>query len=156
MKCVSISSRSRTQHYWCVFFLFFFYYHIHHHPYHCQRQAAQNIVEGLVSQVEWKDLERLAQEEDQQGNTTTLIVDVRNPGEIQSTGVIAENAINIPLHDLRRRLEELPRDKHLVISCASGQRAYYACRILKQHGFDNVDSLGGAYATFHAIHPTSV
>lgn len=110
--------------------------------------AAQNIVEGLVSQVEWKDLERLAHE------ANTLIVDVRNPGEINNTGVIAENAINIPLNDLRSRLEELPKDKHLVVSCASGQRAYYACRVLKQNGFEHVDSLGGAYATFHAIHPS--
>jgi rhodanese-related sulfurtransferase len=105
-----------------------------------------------VSQVEWNDLERLVRE---QGNNT-VIVDVRNPGEIQSSGVIAENAINIPLNDLRSRLEELPKDKHLVVTCASGQRAYYACRILTQNGFEHVDSLGGAYATFHAIHPKSV
>merc|ERR1712226_138286 len=86
--------------------------------------AAQNIVEGLVTQVEWKDL-----------------------------GKLAKDAINIPLNDLRDHLDDLPHDKHLVVSCASGQRSYYACRLLKQHGFENVDNLGGAYATFHYIHP---
>lgn len=112
--------------------------------------AAQNIVEGLVSQVEWKDLEKLAHD---QG---TMIIDVRNPGEIAQTGKLAEDAINIPLNDLRGRLDEIPKDKHLVVSCKSGQRAYYAYRILKQHGFEHVDNLGGAYATFHSIHPLSV
>lgn len=79
--------------------------------------AAQNIVEGLVSQVEWKDLEKLAQE------PGTILLDVRNPGEIERTGKLAEGAVNIPLNDLRSHLEELPKDKHLVVSCASGQRA---------------------------------
>jgi NADPH-dependent 2,4-dienoyl-CoA reductase/sulfur reductase-like enzyme/rhodanese-related sulfurtransferase len=109
--------------------------------------AAQNVVEGLVSMIEWGDMEKLAHD---QG---TLVVDVRNPGEIANSGQISENAINIPLNDLRSRLDELPKDKHLVVSCASGQRSYYACRILMQHGFEHVDNLDGAYMTFHAVHP---
>jgi NADPH-dependent 2,4-dienoyl-CoA reductase/sulfur reductase-like enzyme/rhodanese-related sulfurtransferase len=109
--------------------------------------AAQNIVDGLVSQVEWKDLEKLAHD------PSTVVLDVRNPGESTRTGKLTEDAVNIPLNDLRDRLGEVPKDKHLVVSCASGQRAYYACRILKQHGFENVDNLGGAFATFHSIHP---
>ena len=109
--------------------------------------AAQNIVEGLISQVEWKDLERLAHE------PGTAIIDVRNPSEIERTGQIAHGAINIPLNDLRSHLDDIPKDKHLVVSCASGQRSYYACRILQQHGFENVENLGGAFATFHYVHP---
>ena len=112
--------------------------------------AAQNIVEGLVSTVQWKDLEILARD---QG---TLVVDVRNPGEIAKNGTVAHNFTNIPLNDLRARIDEIPKDKHLVVTCASGQRAYYACRILQQHGFEHVDNLDGAYATFHIIHPESV
>ena len=109
--------------------------------------AAQNVVDGLVSQVEWKDLEGFVHD------PNTVILDVRNPGEIERTGKLAEGAINIPLNDLRDRLGEIPKGKHLVVSCASGQRAYYACRILKQNGFADVDNLGGAFATFHSIHP---
>ena len=109
--------------------------------------AAQNIVEGLVSQVEWRELEKLARD------PGTVILDVRNPGEVKKTGKLADKSINIPLNDLRSNLDEIPKDKHLVVSCASGQRSYYACRILRQHGFENVDNLGGAYATFHYIHP---
>jgi NADPH-dependent 2,4-dienoyl-CoA reductase/sulfur reductase-like enzyme/rhodanese-related sulfurtransferase len=109
--------------------------------------AAQNIVEGIVTQVEWKDLEKLAHD------PGTVLLDVRNPGEIERTGKLSMDAVNVPLNDLRSRLDDLPKDKHLVVSCASGQRAYYACRILKQNGFKHVDNLGGAFATFHAVHP---
>ena len=109
--------------------------------------TAQNVVEGLVSQVQWKDLEKFSRD------PGTVLLDVRNPGEIAQSGKLAKGAVNIPLHELRSRLNELPKDKHLVVSCASGQRAYYACRILMQNGFENVDNLGGAYATFHAVHP---
>lgn len=109
--------------------------------------AAQNIVEGLVSEIEWSELETLA------NDNNTLIVDVRNAAEVEASGPISHNSVNIPLNDLRHRLDELPRDKHLVVSCASGQRSYYACRILMQNGFEHVDNLDGAYATFHAVHP---
>lgn len=119
-------------------------------PVNMAGMSAQNIVEGLVSQVEWKDLENLAHDE------KTLILDVRNPGEIANSGKLAHESVNIPLNDLRHRLDEIPKDKHIVVSCASGQRAYYAYRILKQHGFEHVDNLGGAYATFHSIHPDEI
>ena len=41
-----------------------------------------------------------------------------------------------PLGELRSRLDELPRDQAIGVICRSGQRAYYATRILLQHGFD--------------------
>jgi len=116
-------------------------------PVNMAGMAAQNIVEGLVSQVEWRDLEGLARQSD------TVILDVRNPSEIARTGKIAQDAVNIPLNDLRSHLDSLPKDKRLVVSCQSGQRAYYACRILQQNGFNRVDNLGGAFATFHYVHP---
>jgi rhodanese-related sulfurtransferase len=109
--------------------------------------AAQNIVEGLVTQVEWSQLEALA------GEKETVILDVRNPSEIKRTGRIAPDAVNIPLNDLRDHLNDVDKGKHIVVSCASGQRAYYACRILRQHGFEHVDNLGGAFMTFHEVHP---
>lgn len=109
--------------------------------------AASNIVEGLVRDIEWNDLDGLAKD------PNTLILDVRNPGEVRSSGPIAHNAVHIPLDDLRGRLGELPKEKHIVVSCASGQRAYYACRILTQNGFESVHNLDGAFSTFHTVHP---
>ncbi len=38
--------------------------------------------------------------------------------------------MNIPLPELRTRLDELPRDREILVFCRSGQRAYYATRIL--------------------------
>ena len=44
-------------------------------------------------------------------------------------------AVNIPLGELRSRLGELPRDREIHVICRSGQRAYYAARVLAQNGF---------------------
>ena len=51
--------------------------------------------------------------------------------------------VNIPLDELRERLGELPRDREILVICRSGQRAYYATRILMQNGFDARVVAGG-------------
>jgi len=119
-------------------------------PVNIAGMAASNIVEGLVKIIEWDELEKMAHDKE------TLILDVRNSSEIDTSGRLAHGAVNIPLNELRKRLNEIPKDKHVVVSCASGQRAYYACRILTQNGFEHVDSLDGAFVTFHAVHPDAV
>lgn len=73
------------------------------------------------------------------------IIDVRDIKE-RDKGAIPES-LHIPLNELRSRLSELPRNCSLVVSCQSGQRAYYACRILTQAGFDCVN-LSGAYKSW--------
>jgi rhodanese-related sulfurtransferase len=52
-------------------------------------------------------------------------------------------AVNIPLPQLRARLGELPRDREILVICRSGQRAYYATRILLQNGFKARNLSGG-------------
>ncbi len=52
-------------------------------------------------------------------------------------------AVNIPLPQLRARLGELPRDREILVICRSGQRAYYATRILLQNGFKARTIAGG-------------
>lgn len=52
-------------------------------------------------------------------------------------------AVNIPLPALRGRLAELPRDREILVICRSGQRAYYATRILLQCGFRARTLAGG-------------
>ena len=54
----------------------------------------------------------------------------RNSPRRQLPGVV-----NIPVDQLRARLDELPRDREIAVICRSGQRAYYATRILLQNGF---------------------
>jgi rhodanese-related sulfurtransferase len=70
-----------------------------------------------------------------------FLLDVREPGECQQ-GMIA-GAVNIPLHQLRARLAELPKEGPILVYCAVGQRGYYAVRLLRQNGFDARELSGG-------------
>jgi rhodanese-related sulfurtransferase len=58
-------------------------------------------------------------------------------------------AVNIPLGELRGRLDELPKDKEINILCRSAQRAYYATRILLQNGFKAKNISGGMLSLAH-------
>jgi NADPH-dependent 2,4-dienoyl-CoA reductase/sulfur reductase-like enzyme/rhodanese-related sulfurtransferase len=63
-----------------------------------------------------------------------FLLDVREQFELAVEHV--PEALNIPLGELRSRLDELPRDREISVICRSGQRAYYAARMLSQNGFD--------------------
>ncbi|WP_350432532.1 FAD-dependent oxidoreductase [Shewanella sp. H8] len=78
-----------------------------------------------------------------------IIVDVRNPGELTAAGAI-DGAINIPLPELRDRLDELPKDKELLVFCQVGLRGHVAYRMLVQHGF-KVRNLTGGYKTYQMV-----
>jgi rhodanese-related sulfurtransferase len=69
---------------------------------------------------------------------------VRQPTELAIEQ--APGAVNIPLDQLRARLDELPRDREIHVICRSGQRAYYATRILLQNGFNARNVSGGMLA----------
>jgi len=70
-----------------------------------------------------------------------FLLDVRNPPEIAVEPV--PGAVNIPMPQLRARLDELPRDREILVICRSSQRAYYATRILLQNGFKARNLIGG-------------
>jgi rhodanese-related sulfurtransferase len=70
-----------------------------------------------------------------------FLLDVRQPAEL--TVEHAPGAVNIPLGELRSRLDELPRDKEIHVYCRSGQRSYYATRLLLQNGFKVRNVSGG-------------
>lgn len=76
-----------------------------------------------------------------------FILDVREPVELVVENI--PDAVNIPLGQLRSRLNELPRDKEINVICRSGQRAYYATRILLQNGFDVKTVSGGMLSYAH-------
>ena len=76
-----------------------------------------------------------------------FLLDVRENVELAVEQVPA--AVHIPLGELRSRLDELPRDQEIGVICRSGQRAYYATRILLQNGFDAKVISGGMLS--HAI-----
>ena len=70
-----------------------------------------------------------------------FLLDVREPVELAVETV--PGALNIPLGQLRARLGELPRDREIHVICRSGQRAYYATRVLLQKGFKARTLAGG-------------
>jgi NADPH-dependent 2,4-dienoyl-CoA reductase/sulfur reductase-like enzyme/rhodanese-related sulfurtransferase len=84
--------------------------------------------------------------------TQPFLLDVRTPQEFAS-GHIA-GALNIPVDDLRSRLEELPRDRQIAAYCQVGQRGYLATRILLQAGYSAVN-VGGGYKTYKLNYPSA-
>ncbi|WP_221075118.1 FAD-dependent oxidoreductase [Agarivorans aestuarii] len=77
-----------------------------------------------------------------------IILDVRNPGELEKLGAIP-GAINIPVDQLRERINELPKDKEILVYCMVGLRGNVAYRQLLNHGF-KAKNLTGGYKTWLA------
>lgn len=100
--------------------------------------AASNIVDGSVENVQWHEIDALLA-------GGGILIDVRDPGEV-ARGAI-DGAINIPVNELRERLDEVPRDKDLYVSCQVGLRGYLAARILTGHGM-KVKNLDGGYKLY--------
>jgi phage shock protein E len=73
--------------------------------------------------------------------TGAKVVDVRSSGEFQ--GGAYPGAVNIPVQELAQHLNELPRDRPIVVYCASGMRSASAERLLRAHGFAEVYNGGG-------------
>ncbi|WP_044209160.1 FAD-dependent oxidoreductase [Flammeovirga sp. OC4] len=108
--------------------------------------VAQNAQKGLFKEVNAK----VAQEAFD-SNEEITILDVRNPQELENAGIIHENALNIPLDSLRERLDEVPQDKPIYITCAKGLRGYLASLILAHNGFTNLHNIAGGFTAFKMI-----
>ncbi|MDD4321179.1 MAG: FAD-dependent oxidoreductase [Acidaminococcaceae bacterium] len=75
--------------------------------------------------------------------SNAYIVDVREKNEFAKGHL--KNAVNIPLSELRGRLEEIPHDQPVYLYCRSGQRSYNAVMALQNVGYDNVINMSGSY-----------
>ena len=104
--------------------------------------VAANILRGDLAVTTWDQIAELDRDQ-------TFVLDVRNPEEL-TIGAL-DRAVNIPLGQLRSRLNEIPKDRHIVVYCQAGQRAYFACRMLNQHGFETVNLSGGFKTYSHAV-----
>lgn len=98
-----------------------------------------NIMGGIVQQVQWDRALNLQEDE--------VLLDTRKQAERDRGHV--PGSLFIPVDELRGRLNELPRDKRILVHCQSGVRSYIACRILAQNGFDCANVAGGW--AFYAI-----
>jgi rhodanese-related sulfurtransferase len=70
-----------------------------------------------------------------------FLLDVRNPEELEQSGVI-DGYVNIPLDQLEKRLGEVPRDKVIITMCMRGSRAGRAAAILEKAGYNVYGSCG--------------
>lgn len=77
-----------------------------------------------------------------------LVLDVRTAKEWQEKHIAG--SVNIPLQQLRRRLDEVPRDRQLVIQCGSGYRSAIAASLLKQANVTQIADLVGGFAAWEA------
>ncbi|WIY62022.1 CoA-disulfide reductase [Bacillus arachidis] len=102
--------------------------------------AASNIIEGLVDTVQWHEIDHIVQ-------NGGYLIDVREPNELKQ-GMI-KGSVNIPLDELRERLDEIPVNEEIYITCQLGMRGYVAARILMEKGYKvkNVDGGFKLYAT---------
>ena len=100
--------------------------------------AATNLLNGLVDNVQWYEIDELIENEG-------FLLDIRDEFEVALGGL--NGSANIPLNQLRSRLNELPKDKTIYTYCQVGLRGYLACRILNQAGF-KCKNLDGGYRTY--------
>ena len=100
--------------------------------------TADNMMREKVSTFQWSEISDLKA-------AGAYFLDVREDFEL-ATGFI-EGGIQIPLNQLRDRLNELPKDQTIYVYCQVGARGYNAARILMQEGFE-VKNLDGGYKTY--------
>ena len=91
--------------------------------------VASNILRGDMPLCHWDSAD------------DAFILDVREPVELAVESV--PGAVNIPMGQLRSRLNELPRDREIHVICRSGQRGHSATRVLLQNGFKARTISGG-------------
>jgi rhodanese-related sulfurtransferase len=71
-----------------------------------------------------------------------LVLDVRQPQEVQTDGRVADSLL-IPMNELPARIGELPRDREIVAICKRGQRSWNVAQWLRQQGYDASSLSGG-------------
>lgn len=102
--------------------------------------VAENILQQRLQPFYWPEVKEIG--------STDFLLDVRTREEYSHGSI--PGAVNIPLDELRNRLDEIPTDKTIYLFCQVGMRGYLAARILMQRGFDDVRSLSGGYRIWEA------
>lgn len=104
-------------------------------PVNIAGMVAENILLNRMKPCYWHELPSQA-----------TLIDVRMPEEYHAGHI--PGAVNIPLDQVRKHLQELPQDRYIYLYCEVGLRGYLAQRILLQNGFTNVLNLSGGYKTW--------
>lgn len=97
---------------------------------------ATNLLNDDFRQVHFTEVRELVE-------NGAFIIDVRERNEYELSHI--EGALNLPLSEIRERLNEVPKDRPVYLHCRSGQRSYNACLLLKHMGFDNIFNISAGY-----------
>lgn len=110
--------------------------------------TAANILKGDMKVMHWDEINKL--------DDKYFILDVRTKLEFDAGHI--EGAVNIPVDELRERINEIPRDKKIFEYCKVGLRGYIAYRILVQNGFEAYNLSGGydIYQAANSIHSNEI
>ncbi|MBR3385644.1 MAG: FAD-dependent oxidoreductase [Atopobiaceae bacterium] len=98
--------------------------------------VAENVLTGRMPQVHVSEVRGLVE-------GGAYIVDVREEGEFVRGHL--KGAYNVPLSQLRQRMDEIPRDIPVYLHCRSSQRSYYALCALRGNGWTNVRNISGSF-----------
>ncbi len=104
--------------------------------------TAGNVLRGDAKVMHWDEVNQL-------DRNAMTVVDVRLPEEL-GLGMI-DGAINIPLQGIRQHLNEIPKNRPVLLYCQTGQRSYFASRVLNQLGYDAYNLTGGYKTYSHAV-----
>ena len=85
------------------------------------------------------------------GDSELFLLDVRSPGELPEGSI--DGARNVPLALLLASLPEIPRDRPIVVYCASGYRSSIAASVLSSAGFGDVSDLLGGFSAWQVMAP---
>ncbi len=97
--------------------------------------VSQNMIMGITKTVQWHALDKLQE-------AGALILDVREENEVKAGAI--KGSLHMKVDDIYKNMNQLPKDRHIVIHCESGGRSYNAEQILRAHGFE-VSNLDGGY-----------
>jgi len=99
----------------------------------------RNKIEGLahgVSPVEMR--EKMESDEE------FLFVDCRSNDAFTAQTIRDRRTVNVPLDDMRSKLDQLPRDREIILFCNTSITAYVAERMLRNLGYEDVKFLDGS------------
>lgn len=96
--------------------------------------VASNVLERRFKQEHFSKVRELLE-------AGECIIDIREKGEYAEGHL--KGVPNIPLSELRERVNEIPKDRIVYLQCRSGQRSYNACLLLQNLGYTNVVNVTG-------------
>ncbi len=103
----------------------------------------ENTIQNNVRNVHFEDIQKNID------NEAVIFLDVRTKSEYDKFGSI-KNSLNIPVDELRNRIDEVDKSKKIIIFCHSGLRSYIAYRMLTSKGYDCYN-LSGGYSLYSSM-----